>query len=118
MEGPACPSIDNNTMALTSAKNLYGFRRKRDKLIDDEIFGEPCWDMLLDLYEANKQGKAISISSACIAASVPSTTALRWMNVLIQRGHIERFDDPKDARRSFVQLTASTHAKMISLFEG
>lgn len=108
--------IDISTAPLVSAKELYEFRRKREKLIDTEIFGEPCWDILLDLYDANRLGKAISVTSACIGASVPPTTALRWMNVLIQRGHIERHDDPTDARRSFLQLTPSTHAKMISLF--
>lgn len=94
----------------------YAFRRRREKMIDAEIFGEPAWDILLDLYEAHQIGRPIAVTSACIGAAVPPTTALRWINVLTERGHIQREEDPGDARRSFVKLTASTIVKLDQLF--
>jgi DNA-binding MarR family transcriptional regulator len=98
-----------------AAREIYKLRRRRTELIDDEIFGEPAWDILLDLFEANSRGKVIGITSACIASAVPSTTALRWLNALIARGHVERYDDPHDGRRSFLRLTPGTMAKMHTL---
>lgn len=85
------------------AKALYRARRKRDAIFGIDIFGEPTWDLLLDLY-AN-QGDACSISSACIASAAPGTTALRHIANLIEEGLIDRTPDPEDRRRRFVQLT-------------
>jgi hypothetical protein len=81
-----------------------------------ELFGEPAWDILLDLFISAKQGKRVSVSSACIGAAVPTTTALRWLAVLESRGHIVREDDPADARRAFLHLSADTYSRMIDFF--
>ena len=101
--------------AARSARDLYALRRKRDDLFDASIFGEPAWDILLDLYTADISGAQISITSACIAAAAPATTALRWINVLLDQGMIERFNDNSDGRRSFLRLTSETRTKLDSL---
>ncbi len=101
---------------LFSAKWLYMFRRKRDDLFGPLTFGEPAWDMLLDLYHAEQQGKTVSITSACIAASVPSTTALRWINALVAQGYLHRQPDPADGRRAFLSLTIASREKLNNLF--
>ena len=41
---------------------------------NDELFGEPAWDILLDLYIANVENKPVSVSSACIGSAAPPTT--------------------------------------------
>jgi len=87
-------------------------------VFDSILFGEPGWDILLDLYVATVQDRKISVSSACIGAAVPSTTALRWLNLLSERGMIERYPDPLDARRSFLRLSLDTLQKMDALFGG
>lgn len=101
-----------------NAKHIYAFRRKRNEVFDSILFGEPGWDILLDLYVATVQDRKISVSSACIGAAVPSTTALRWLNLLSERGMIERYPDPLDARRSFLRLSLDTLQKMDALFGG
>lgn len=104
--------------AARSARELYSLRRRRDSLFDNTLFGEPSWDIMLDLYEADLMGKPISVTSACIAAAVPQTTALRWLNILIDRGHVERYPDPRDARRSFLRLTSTARTKLDMIFSG
>ena len=44
-------------------------------------------------------------TSACIGAHVPPTTALRWLRILEMRGLVEREEDGRDGRRTFVRLT-------------
>lgn len=83
---------------------LYA-RRLRERLLPAELFADPAWDVLLDLYASELEGQPVSISSACIAAAVPATTALRWLGRLEELGLTEREDDPHDSRRSFVRLT-------------
>lgn len=90
-------------MAITH----YRARRRRDVAFgqDGALFGDPAWDILLDLFAAWLDGKRVSISSACIAAAVPPTTGLRYLGMLEDRGLIERDPDPHDRRRSFVRVT-------------
>lgn len=99
------------------ALQLYRERRRRIEAFgDDTLFGEPAWDILLDLFVAGERGKRVAVTSACIGSGVPSTTALRWLNVLELRGMVEREDDNHDARRSFVRLTAKARAMMLDYF--
>jgi DNA-binding MarR family transcriptional regulator len=81
-------------------------RRLRADVFGENLFGEPAWDMLLDLYASHLEQKRVSVSSLQIASAVPGTTALRWMTRLESKGLIMRHADPFDARRVFVELSA------------
>ena len=87
------------------AETHYAARRRRDRFLPADLVGEPAWDILLDLYIAWKRGHAVSTSSACLGAHVPATTALRWLQVLQDRGLIDRYGDERDQRRTLVRLT-------------
>lgn len=80
-------------------------RRLRAEIFGDGLFGEPAWDMLLDLCASSVEHKRVSVTSLCIASGVPPTTALRWINVLVEEGIFVRIDDKVDRRRSYVDLT-------------
>ena len=102
---------------LRHARRTYRNRRSRAALFGDEtLFGEPAWDMLLDLFIAAKERKRVPVTSACIGAAVPTTTALRWLAVLEERGLVRREADPSDARRIFVRLSADACARMVAYF--
>ncbi|MCK0128452.1 winged helix DNA-binding protein [Erythrobacter sp. F6033] len=88
------------------ARNLYTTRRKRESIFGNtELFGEPAWDILLDLYVAHAENKKVSVSSACIGSASPSTTGLRWLGILAEQGLITREHDPEDQRRVLVRLS-------------
>ena len=80
-------------------------RRLRDHYFRSELFADPAWDMLLDLLAARLEGKRVAVSSLCIAAAVPATTALRWIKALTDRGLFVRAADPHDGRRVHVELS-------------
>lgn len=80
-------------------------RRLRAQFFDPQLFADPAWDMLLDLMAARLERVSVSVSSLCIAAAVPPTTALRWITTMIQAGLFEREDDPLDRRRAYIALT-------------
>ncbi len=88
------------------ARKSYATRRKREGIFGQvELFGEPAWDILLDLYVAFVEEKAVSVSSACIGSAAPPTTGLRWLGVLAEKNLIVREPDPEDQRRVMVRLT-------------
>lgn len=102
---------------LRWARRTYRNRRTRAAIIGDEdLFGEPAWDLLLDLFIAAKERKRVPVTSACIGAAVPTTTALRWLAVLEERGLVLREADPSDARRIFVRLSADAYSRMVAYF--
>lgn len=97
------------------ALKIYNNRKYRAKIFDNEsIFGEPAWDILLDLFVAEERNKKISVSSACIGANVPITTAHRWLNLLEAEGFLIREYDDQDARRCYIKISAKTCAMMRS----
>lgn len=101
---------------LRHARLTYRGRRSRTLFFEESLFGEPAWDLLLDLFIAAKERKRVPVTSACIGAAVPTTTALRWLAILEERGLVIREADPTDARRIFVRLTADAYGKMVSYF--
>ncbi len=97
------------------ARQIYANRRRRGIIFGDaSIFGEPVWDIMLDLFVAAKGQKRVAVTSACIGAAVPATTALRWISVLEEKGLILRENDPDDNRRVFVRLTAAGYSRMVN----
>jgi DNA-binding MarR family transcriptional regulator len=101
---------------LLVAEDIYRERQRRRDFFSDDLFGEPAWDMLLDLYIAEKRNRRVSVTAACLGANAPGTTALRWLQQLEERGLAVRDADPKDARRSFVRLSEEGYARMTDYF--
>ena len=83
-------------------------RRLRDQYFRGNLFADPAWDMLLDLMAARIEKNRVAVSSLCIAAAVPATTALRWIKALTDRGLFVREADPQDGRRVYIALSDDT----------
>ena len=73
-------SIDSHR-ARTIAEGIYRTRAIRTELLDADLFGEPAWDILVDLFIHQSRGKRVSVTSSCIASRVPPTTALRFAGI-------------------------------------
>lgn len=103
---------------LSLARKTYALRRKRAAIFGNiDLFGEPAWDILLDLYIALGEGKSVSVSSACIGSAAPPTTGLRWLGVLADEGLVVRENDTADHRRVLVRLTPAGIAAMERFFD-
>ena len=94
-------------------RKVYSARRRVDEIFGMQGFSvSPAWDIMMDLYQALDRGKTVSITSACIGAACPPTTALRWLQALENMQLIERTQDPRDKRRSIVLLTEGAKTKI------
>jgi DNA-binding MarR family transcriptional regulator len=82
-------------------------RRLRERYFDAELFADPAWDILLELLHAEVSQYRVSVSSLCVAAHVPNTTALRYISTMTDLGLLQRRRDPGDGRRVFIELTTN-----------
>jgi DNA-binding MarR family transcriptional regulator len=92
-------------------EQLISERDIRSNHLDIE-FGEPGWDMLIDLLRASERGQNVSVSSLTLASRVPPTTALRQIAHLKSQMLLEIEPDPFDKRRLYVTLSQTARAAL------
>ena len=108
IERPEPAAGEIPSVSLDMVRQVIRARRLRARFFDETLFADPAWDMLLDLLQAEIAQHRVPVSSLCIAAAVPATTALRWIKTMTDAGLFRRRADPHDGRRVFVEL--SSHA--------
>jgi DNA-binding MarR family transcriptional regulator len=101
---------------LETVRSIIRARRLRSRFFAEDLFADPAWDMLLDLLQAEIAQLRVPVSSLCIAAAVPATTALRWLKSMTDQGIFVRRSDPHDGRRVFVELSRDASASMRRYF--
>lgn len=99
-----------------TVRQVIRARRLRGRFFEEDLFADPAWDMLLDLLQAEIAQLRVPVSSLCIAAAVPATTALRWLKTMTDEGIFVRRADPHDGRRVFVELSREASASMRRYF--
>jgi len=102
------PARDLPPLSADTVRHVIRARRLRARYFSEELFADPAWDMMLDLLQAEIAQLRVPVSSLCIAAAVPATTALRWLKTLVAQGLFIRRADPHDGRRVFVELAPDT----------
>jgi DNA-binding MarR family transcriptional regulator len=117
-EGPGSPIVPEAAIPLRDydIQKIIDARRTRARFFDDNLFADPAWDILLDLYRAHLAQQRICVTSVCFGAGVPVSTALRWLNALEERDLARRSQDPLDGRRFFVELTHKGVSAMSEYF--
>jgi Winged helix DNA-binding domain len=87
------------------AKSIVANYRDRTRFFPADLFVDPAWNLTLDLFVSEVEGKRISVSSALIVAGIPSTTALRLLERLVELGLLVKTPDATDRRRIYVTLS-------------
>jgi DNA-binding MarR family transcriptional regulator len=121
--GPGMPALKPSETKVAAppveadvVRAVIRARRLRSRFFHEELFADPSWDMLLDLLQAETAQLRVPVSSLCIAAAVPATTALRWIKTMTEQGMFVRRADPHDGRRVFVELAPATSDAMHRYF--
>ena len=125
-QGFAAPADDAGSRLLRASRpplpdprlvrRILRQRQLRARFFDGDLFGDPAWDMLLDLTAARAEHARVSVTSLCIASGVPPTTALRWIGQMTEAGLFQRVEDDADRRRAFVALTDKAADAMARYF--
>ena len=112
----AVKNADVPPVSADTVRSVIRARRLRGRFFEEDLFADPAWDMLLDLLQAEIAQLRVPVSSLCIAAAVPATTALRWLKTMTDKGIFVRRADPHDGRRVFVELSREAGVAMRRYF--
>lgn len=96
------------------ARQLLAGHKQRDLYFDPMLFSNPAWDILLNLYVADAEGKPVGVLDACAVSPVPQGVALRWLGYLKQEEMVIETQDPAHPRQTVLRLSDQTRLTISS----
>jgi DNA repair protein RadC len=114
---PEGQAHDPDVRILQNARIVARRRLLRRQLLGaPDLFGEPAWDMLLDLFIQQCEGKLLPMSSLCLSANIPNSSAMKLIQRLCDAGLLERLPDHRDGRRSLIRISPDTEHRLRAYF--
>ena len=95
-------------------KRTQMVRQLRTGMVAEDLFSDPAWDMLLELFSRELAGETVLASELATIANVGIGSSLRWIDALDQKGLIIRTDPIAGAAE--VLLSAKGSAQMQRYF--
>ena len=105
--------LDEERARIRIVVETQEIRRRRDDIFGRDLFGDPAWNILLELYLAELEDRKMLLSHVAEDEVSPSTV-LRWLNKLEREGWIRREPDPTRGRRIYAVLTTKASKAMRS----
>ena len=94
---------------------ILRLRRARSELLGQNLFADPAWDIMLQLFAAKLKGRTLKLTDLVTDAS-PSTVA-RWAAVLEERGLVSGHLDPLIPSVLKIELSECGAVKMSKLLQ-
>jgi len=103
---PVITPVSNPAVERSNAlRKLRALRRIRGRVMPADLFADPCWDIMLDLYNAYLRGASTTTTLLAEEAHIPLTTAIRRLEILAEHDLVVRRQDGSDRRRTLVELS-------------
>jgi hypothetical protein len=102
-----------NDRAASLAAAILDFRRTRLEILPPDLFAEPAWDLLLELFLADAEGRRLTARQVCERSNIPPTVMARWLKHLSQNGYV--VGDGSGDIDDLLVMSAGTLAKMEEL---
>lgn len=97
------------------ARHLWWERRLRTKFFPAELFSEPSWDLILDVFGAERDGQPVRLSKAHLSACVPPSVAERRAGMLLDIGIFTATPATPGGRSLELKLTPLAASKLEQL---
>lgn len=78
--------MKNNDEAAQIASAILSFRRYRSRALPAAIFGEPAWELLLEVFVADAAGIPMTGTIAAERSGTPANVMSRWLRHLSVEG--------------------------------
>ncbi|MEW4466485.1 helix-turn-helix domain-containing protein [Parasphingorhabdus sp. JC815] len=120
-EEPPAPLVSINNIDTTElvrrAEKLLKWSQFKTNMLNfgSGLFADSCWNMCLDTYICDLKGKEITVSSIAHGSGIPMTTAMRYINVMVEEGLLVKSPNPSDNRMIFLSTSAACKDKISTL---
>jgi hypothetical protein len=114
--------VEARDRAAATAGAILKFRRIRSEILPCELFAEPGWDLLLELFVADANGHRLTARAVSERDNIPPSVLSRWLIHLTQIGFIVgdgngNLDDPLTLSGKALDTVESVMAKANELRE-
>lgn len=80
--------METRDRAAATAAAILQFRRLRSQMLPSELFAEPGWDLLLELFVADANGHRLTARDVSDRNNIPPGVISRWLIHLTQIGFV------------------------------
>ena len=94
------------------ARTLLRESRARSQYFDMDLLGDPVWDLLLNLYDAEESKRVCGTKDLRKGSNMSADTVMRWIKVLERRGLLTIIADAELLDDALVKLTRPAHRAM------
>lgn len=107
-DGPTIQITEDHVRSVLSA------RRGRESIFGWNLFSDPAWDVLLELYAAQFANRTASASELASVIGAPRSVIARWITTLVDAGLVAPAAE-RTENEPTVTLTDNGAAKMARL---
>jgi hypothetical protein len=100
---------------LERARLVLGLKQRRVELLGRDFSAEPPFDMLLALCIHEETDETVTVTRLAQLAHLTLSTTLRWLDLLVSNGWIDRGTVDGDARKSRLTLTNKSRQTLARL---
>lgn len=69
--------------------SILMLRRGREEVFGKNLFSDPAWDILLEVYAAQLGQRTLSTVDLAAEIGLPESTVTRWVDVLAENGIVD-----------------------------
>lgn len=106
---------DGHDLSLGLALATREVRRLRAEIFAEAAFGNPNWDIMLDLFIQEANGYRTSLDHLALSGDLPAATVYQSVDALCAMGLIDRAADRFDNRVAWLSLTDAGRRGMADL---
>ena len=96
--------------------SILRIRRARHRLIGENLFSDPAWDVLLELLVAKLGKRELTLDD--LSGFAPPSTVARWIGVLEERKLVRSTAGPIPSTYGHLEISDDCAAEMIQLLGG
>ncbi len=107
----------NHVDLIGRAEKYLQWGRLKSQILDtgNGLFANSCWNMCLDVFLCDLKDQRVSVSSIAHSSGIPMTTAMRYINVMVEQGLLEKTPNAADNRMIFVSVSEDCSEKIKEL---
>ena len=109
-------SMDDGDL-ISRAEKYLNWGRLKSRILDsgNGLFANSCWNMCLDIFICGLKDQRITVSSIAHSSGIPMTTAMRYINVMVEQGLLQKTPNSADNRMIFVSVSEDCSEKIREL---